>query len=269
MAWGYRKYHNFYGDYDGGYNSDEEDIRFYRPDGSIEGKSKKWCRDQGFFLIEEDLWSGKWYYDHFPNAKKEQEEERKRKREALPSRTGKQILAKIRAEKRSELLDEIYSGIGFPVRIAEARRELQKLEALDFKFKCGIKGCQQRFETDSALQFHEKTQTGKGHDAYRMKHGIAFEGCQPTNAGKEAMSSFSAKEIKAMEAICRGGPAAISRATLAANKVAASTKRKAAKRAKTEDSKSQRDIRSFFQSSNAAKPQSDIRSFFPVRKTPT
>ena len=54
-----------------GYEEEEEDITFFRPDGDTELKSKQWCRDNGFYEIEEGLWSGDWYWRHFPEEKRE------------------------------------------------------------------------------------------------------------------------------------------------------------------------------------------------------
>ena len=71
-------------DYDdfgfGGYEGqrrDTEVVSFYRPDGKCEGKDIGWCLDNGFFEIEDGLWSGDWYYEHHPNYKSEQEAARK------------------------------------------------------------------------------------------------------------------------------------------------------------------------------------------------
>lgn len=67
-------------DYDdfgfGGYEGQRRDmevVSFYRPDGECEGKDIGWCLDNGFFEIEDGLWSGDWYYEHHPNYKSEQE----------------------------------------------------------------------------------------------------------------------------------------------------------------------------------------------------
>mmetsp|Transcript_15426 Transcript_15426/g.17277 ORF Transcript_15426/g.17277 Transcript_15426/m.17277 type:complete len:277 (+) Transcript_15426:41-871(+) len=67
------------------YDSDKEgsidftEVRFYRPDGTIEGKDISWCTSNNMFYIKEDLWSGPWYYDHFP-------EERPKKSPTCPVR---------------------------------------------------------------------------------------------------------------------------------------------------------------------------------------
>jgi hypothetical protein len=55
----------------------QEDISFYRPDGSTERKSIQWCLDNDFYKIEEGLWSGDWYYKRFPEDKLRKEEEEK------------------------------------------------------------------------------------------------------------------------------------------------------------------------------------------------
>ena len=46
--------------YDKGYY---EDVSFYRPDKTIEGKSISWCRDHDFIEVEDGLWSGRWYFE--------------------------------------------------------------------------------------------------------------------------------------------------------------------------------------------------------------
>ena len=50
-------------------NDYQEDVNFYRPDGTIEGKSISWCKSNGFIEVGENLWSGKWYYKKFPNER--------------------------------------------------------------------------------------------------------------------------------------------------------------------------------------------------------
>lgn len=45
-------------------------VRFYRPDGDIKGKYVQWYLDNGFFQIDDDLWSpGSGYYKQFPDEK--------------------------------------------------------------------------------------------------------------------------------------------------------------------------------------------------------
>eukprot|EP00979_Chaetoceros_neogracilis_P001986 scaffold360_cov262-Chaetoceros_neogracile.AAC.3 len=75
-GWGYGGQYNnkitdsFYGDayYCGG---DYDESEFFRPDGDLEGKDVNWCLSNGFFMIEPGLWSGPWYFDQFPQARKE------------------------------------------------------------------------------------------------------------------------------------------------------------------------------------------------------
>mmetsp|Transcript_36472 Transcript_36472/g.74405 ORF Transcript_36472/g.74405 Transcript_36472/m.74405 type:complete len:851 (+) Transcript_36472:234-2786(+) len=42
-------------------NYDSTPVTYYRPDGDTEGKDVQWCKDKGFFKVEEGLWSGEWY----------------------------------------------------------------------------------------------------------------------------------------------------------------------------------------------------------------
>mmetsp|Transcript_27241 Transcript_27241/g.31147 ORF Transcript_27241/g.31147 Transcript_27241/m.31147 type:complete len:344 (+) Transcript_27241:119-1150(+) len=57
------------------YNFDEEwqceNVEFHRPDGDVEGKDIGWCLSNGFFMIRPGLWSGPWYFEEFPEARKE------------------------------------------------------------------------------------------------------------------------------------------------------------------------------------------------------
>ena len=53
-------YGSYYDDHDD-YN--DTPVDFLRPDGDIEGKDIQWCLDNGFFQVEDGLWSGDWYYD--------------------------------------------------------------------------------------------------------------------------------------------------------------------------------------------------------------
>ncbi|KAL7430030.1 hypothetical protein ACHAXM_001984 [Skeletonema potamos] len=53
-----------YDDYDDDYNVDNyglEEVVYFRPDGDTESKDIQWCKDKGFFEVEEGLWSGEWY----------------------------------------------------------------------------------------------------------------------------------------------------------------------------------------------------------------
>ena len=60
---------------EGSCNYDEDwhfqQIDFYRPDGDVEGKDIGWCLSKGFFMIRPGLWSGPWYFEDFPEARKE------------------------------------------------------------------------------------------------------------------------------------------------------------------------------------------------------
>ncbi|GFH61089.1 hypothetical protein CTEN210_17565 [Chaetoceros tenuissimus] len=48
-----------------------QQVEFYRPDGDVEGKDIGWCLSNGFFMIRPGLWSGPWYFEDFPEARKE------------------------------------------------------------------------------------------------------------------------------------------------------------------------------------------------------
>lgn len=62
----------YYGSDDSSESSwDFTPVSFYRPDGDIEEKDVGWCKSNGFFQIEGDLWSGPWYYRHFPDERPE------------------------------------------------------------------------------------------------------------------------------------------------------------------------------------------------------
>ena len=68
-GYGYGGSDDDYGYEYGRYRHDEEDhedITFIRPDGDTEGKSISWCKSNGFFEIEEGVWSGPWYYRQHP-----------------------------------------------------------------------------------------------------------------------------------------------------------------------------------------------------------
>lgn len=68
-GYGYGGFDDDYGYEYGRYRHDEEDhedITFIRPDGDTEGKSISWCKSNGFFEIEEGVWSGPWYYRQHP-----------------------------------------------------------------------------------------------------------------------------------------------------------------------------------------------------------
>jgi len=56
---------NYYDDDDYDYDYEDkyghEEVTYLRPDVDTEGKDIQWCKDKGFFEVEEGVWSGKWY----------------------------------------------------------------------------------------------------------------------------------------------------------------------------------------------------------------
>lgn len=120
------------------YDSDDsEHVTFYRPDGDTEGKDKDWCRSHGFYQIKPGLWSGDWYWTHFPGAKRrlaQKQEERKKRLEADNT-----------PERQRE-------------RMAEVKVPRQK---------CLVKGCPQLFPTMDDMEWHVITSKGKAHQRYR------------------------------------------------------------------------------------------------------
>jgi hypothetical protein len=113
---GYRPYYS-------GYSSDEDtQCEFLRPDGSIEGKTESWCREQGFEEVGYGLWSGPWYYKPGWTREKamvEEEERRskdpmwiKRRQEAAEAKKRAQEAA-VEAKIRDDALvqDEIEQSI--------------------------------------------------------------------------------------------------------------------------------------------------------------
>jgi hypothetical protein len=65
-----RGFYGFGYDYvEGGDSEEEEDdydyteVDFLRPDGDIETKDVQWCKDNNFFQVGDELWSGPWYYE--------------------------------------------------------------------------------------------------------------------------------------------------------------------------------------------------------------
>ena len=165
-----------------GVDSDDDDddesteVLFYRPDGDTEGKTIGWCRSHGFFRIEEDLWSGKWYYDHFPEEQPKKcpvcgktfgsddgvdwhirsshgkshrrymkennivagptNEEMEEERTRQEERENEAIKM-----ERSELLDTIYGGCSFSHDVARAKRRLQEIDEMDYEFPCLVNHC--------------------------------------------------------------------------------------------------------------------------------
>mmetsp|Transcript_30202 Transcript_30202/g.72493 ORF Transcript_30202/g.72493 Transcript_30202/m.72493 type:complete len:359 (+) Transcript_30202:56-1132(+) len=148
-----------------GYDSEDDehrDIQFYRPDGEYEGKTPYWCRTNGFSEVEPGIWSGKWYWEHFPNRKEELEKERVKERE----------------EHRERLRKRAYAGTDYSA-LEELKRmnkednaERQRLEEAEYEHACPINGCRRRFETIEDRDRHVKSYKSKGHKRYRQKHDI-------------------------------------------------------------------------------------------------
>jgi hypothetical protein len=206
-----------YNEYGVDSNDDNEftEVKFYRPDGDIEGKNIGWCRrSNGFFRIEEDLWSGKWYYDHFPEERPEESKECPvcKKRFGTDNAVNKHIRLnngkshrrymrennivtgltneekeeeRARQEERkneaikmerSELLDTIYGGCGYSHEIAQAKRRLQEIDEMDYKFPCLVNQCRRRFETENDGLYHNHLlhTEGSAHKKEREKFGMKF-----------------------------------------------------------------------------------------------
>lgn len=71
-GWGYGgKYNNKMSDYEFNCEWQLQGVEFYRPDGYTEGKDIGWCLSNGFFMIKPGLWSGPWYFENFPEARRE------------------------------------------------------------------------------------------------------------------------------------------------------------------------------------------------------
>ena len=220
-------------------DSDDDDddesteILFYRPDGDTEGKTIGWCRSHGFFHIEGVLWSGKWYYDHFPEEQpkkcpvcgktfgsddgvdwhirsshgkshrrymkennivagptnEEMEEERTRQEERKNE---------ARKMERSELLDTIYGGCSFSHDVARAKRRLQEIDEMDYKFPCLVNQCPRRFQTEDLYHNHLVDTEGSAHKKEREKFELEFHypcpvaGCsrrfETANGGRNHLS---------------------------------------------------------------------------------
>lgn len=168
----YKRKYNYWDDEE----EEEEDITFYRPNGTTETKSKSWCRDNDFFCVEDDLWSGEWYWEHFPEKKREIEErkEKKRKRSIEDrKRSTEDLLARTKRERRAELLDLACDYEEGCYESERARGELRKMDEAEWEFLCPV-GCGRRFPNGDDLQLHLMTQTGKGHTRYRQENNISF-----------------------------------------------------------------------------------------------
>jgi hypothetical protein len=150
-----------------------EQVTFYRPDGSDEGKDVGWCLDNDFHEIEPGLWSGDWYYRDFPNFKKEQEgrAEQKRKMRSDPAFIA-EAKEQIKKQRRAQLLEDIYDFDGPRSRSARLALEAFDNSFLERNFSCPLSGCPQCFATDEEMQEHVKYQTGKGHIRYRKENNI-------------------------------------------------------------------------------------------------
>lgn len=182
MAWsmGYRPIWpntNYYDDESDDDAENAEDITFYHPDGSTEGKSKSWCISNGFFEIEPGLWSGEWYWRDSPHAKKELEEQKRQQAaEAEKKRKSGQLagvdcLAEDKRRRREELPDELHGQDGpHPGAAGADLRQLEKED--DSKFECPIGGCTRKFPSQVQLDNHVQNQTGKAHTRHRRQHNL-------------------------------------------------------------------------------------------------
>jgi hypothetical protein len=160
-----------YGSYGNSGGRRSEEVTFYRPDGSVEGKDVGWCLDNDFHEIEPGLWSGDWYYEDFPDFKKEQEarEEQVRKMMSDPAFIAEEKERR-KKQRRAELLSDIYDFDG--PRSRSARLALVAFDNSFNEFSCPLSGCTQCFATDEEMQEHVKYQTGEGHIRYRKENNI-------------------------------------------------------------------------------------------------
>eukprot|EP00978_Attheya_sp_CCMP212_P007499 scaffold17388_cov46-Attheya_sp.AAC.1 len=146
-----------------------EEVTFYRPDRSTESKDIGWCLDHKFYEIEEGLWSGDWYYRHYPDKKKRPSSDpisTKRKR-TVPVESYEE-----RAQKRKKKLrDEIDSSCdpnGYTT--LQARRELAQMEGT--LCKCLVVGCKERFLSEDEMMTHLTGSRGSGHIRYCNSNAI-------------------------------------------------------------------------------------------------
>ena len=274
-------------DYDdfgfGGYEGqrrDTEVVSFYRPDGKCEGKDIGWCLDNGFFEIEDGLWSGDWYYEHHPNYKSEQEAACKEKAAKRKRISPDDSRKRAKEARRAELLDEIYNGAYHPRSHVydSARRELDILDGKEvsdvvmtakkprlFKqrktahvpkgeFSCPV--CKKHFVTEDLQKEHVQTQGGKGHRRYRRQPHL-WSNLPPPYSNRESKEPCHALFQEQMDQGQRRFPPAPQQdhqqsATSLTQEHVPPT--------------NQTDIRSFFQDakplSDIPNKQSDIRSFF-------
>jgi hypothetical protein len=191
-------------DYGGGNRrNDYTPVTFYRPDGDTEGKDVQWCLDNGFFHIEEDLWSGNWYYRHFPDKRPKEcpvggckkqfktsekldvhlrhnqgaAHDRYRKDKDIifgPTAEEKtkteakeaKMVKKRRDDKRAELLDTVVNGLYDGISensVKQARKELQKMDEEEYEFPCTVQQCGRKFKAQVDLHEHLEESKGKGH----------------------------------------------------------------------------------------------------------
>lgn len=116
----------FYGYYDydsdGGESWDDTPVDFLRPDGETEGKNVQWCLDNGFFEIEEGLWSGKWYYEAHPEEKRFHSRRLKRTQEIRER--GEHRRARIGAQRqRQSRMDELQEAALMSVLLGDISRQ--------------------------------------------------------------------------------------------------------------------------------------------------
>jgi K+ transporter len=140
--------------------------------------------DNGFHEIEPGLWSGDWYYEHYPNFKKEQEAKKKKQQAKRKSVSLEEVMEKNKKKRRAELLDEIYCSEN-SYNQACARMELNTLDGIEFR--CPV--CNLNYVSQKNVDEHLETMTGKGHKRYRAQHGIQMK-------GQDTRERFHPEEIK-------------------------------------------------------------------------
>ncbi|CAJ1941365.1 unnamed protein product [Cylindrotheca closterium] len=153
---------------------EEDDIDFYRPDGTYECKSPQWCRDHGFFQVGETEWSGKWYYEQFPERKEQWEKERveiQREKEkwAVEMEAAEERALEYERREIEELLALERDGRDMDDFLMPRRSDCNHL--------CLLQGCSEQFYSIEERDYHVRFHQGKGHERYREQYGI----CQTTN----------------------------------------------------------------------------------------
>ena len=187
----------------------EKQISFFRPDGTTEGKDVGWCISNGFFEIEDGLWSGDWYYKQFPDEKprkcpilgcreefRADEDVEKHLRlsngkahtnyrrengiiegltdeEKEQARQKEENIVKKRIKmERSALVDTVVNG-RFDgcshADIEQAKRGLQKIDEQDYKFQCPTNGCDRRFQFEGELYSHLYMESKVHHSEYTCR----------------------------------------------------------------------------------------------------